>query len=178
MIIETVPVGYLSQDPANARKHDEKNITAIMASLRRFGQQKPIVVDISNVVRAGNGTLEAASRLGWESIDIVRTTLQSADAVAFAIADNRTTDLSEFDNEILRAQLEALDEELQLCAGYDEVDIAALASDYDDGEVGDVDEGDYVEEYQVIVECNNEDHMQAVFNKLKSEGYEVKIRVS
>lgn len=178
MQIETVPVAYLSQDPANARKHDEKNIKAIMGSLRRFGQQKPIVVDRSNVVRAGNGTLEAACRLEWPTIEVVYTDLQSADAIAFAIADNRTTDLSEFDNEILKAQLEALDEELQACAGYDEVDIAALASEYGDDDLSDIDEGDYVEEHQVIVTCNSEDHMQAVYNKLKAEGFEVKIRVS
>jgi len=177
MQIETVPVSYLSQDPANARKHDDKNIKAIIASLRRFGQQKPIVVDRSNVVRAGSGTLEAASRLEWETIEVVYTDLQSAEAVAYAIADNRTTDLSQFDNDILRAQLEALDEELQACAGYDEVDIAALASDYDD-DLDDIDEGDYAEEYQVVVDCKSEDHMQAVFNKLKTDGYEVKIRVS
>lgn len=178
MIIEEVPVAHLSQDPANARKHDEKNIAAIMASLRRFGLQKPIVVDRSNVVRAGNGTLEAAIRLEWQTIQVVYSDLQSSDAVAYAIADNRTTDLSAFDNDILRAQLDALDAELQMCAGYDEVDIAALVTDYGDEDMGDAGDGDYAEEYQVVVECNNEDHQKAIFNKLKAEGYEVKIRVS
>lgn len=178
MIIETVSVSYLSQDPANARKHDEKNIQAIVASLRRFGQQKPIVVDLSNVVRAGNGTLEAARRLEWDTIEVVRSNLQGPDAVAYAIADNRTNDLSEFDNDILRAQLEAMDDELRMCAGYDEIDLAGLASDYDTNELDEGDDDDYVEDYHVVVECKNETHQQAIFNKLKSEGYEVRIRTS
>lgn len=178
MIVETVPVAYLSQDPANARTHDDKNIAAIMASLRRFGQQKPIVVDTSNVVRAGNGMLEAAMRLGWETVECVRSGLMGPDAVAYAIADNRTNDLSRFDNEILRAQLEAMDAELQMCAGYDEVDIAALVSEYDADDLEDIEEDGYVGDYQVVVTCNSEEHMQAVFNRLKSEGHEVKIRVS
>jgi len=176
--IETVAVKSLSSDPANSRLHDEKNILAIMASLRRFGQQKPIVVDISSVVRAGNGTLEAARRLEWDTILIVRSELQGADMVAFSIADNRTNDLSTFDSEILRAQLEAMDEELQACAGYDAVDIAGLASEYDAGELDDASDDDYVESYQVVVTCNNESHMEAIFNKLKAEGLDVKIRVS
>jgi len=46
--------------------HESEGILEqIKASLRRFGQQKPIVVDATNVVRAGNGTLAAAKALGW-----------------------------------------------------------------------------------------------------------------
>jgi ParB-like chromosome segregation protein Spo0J len=49
-----IAIGELHPDPANVRKHNEKNITAIKASLARFGQQKPIVIDKNRVVRAGN----------------------------------------------------------------------------------------------------------------------------
>lgn len=64
-------VAELASDPANVRKHNEKNLDAIKASLTRFGQQKPIVIDKSGVVRAGNGTLAAAKALGWAEIDCV-----------------------------------------------------------------------------------------------------------
>ena len=58
--VEPASVDSLSADPANVRTHDKRNIDAIKASLRRFGQQKPIVVDGDGVVVAGNGTLAAA----------------------------------------------------------------------------------------------------------------------
>jgi len=106
--VESVPIATLSQAPANARKHDDKNLEAIKASLRRFGQQKPIVVDSSNVVRAGNGTLAAATALGWESINVVQTDLQGSEATAYAIADNRTAELAEWDNDVLAASLASL----------------------------------------------------------------------
>jgi hypothetical protein len=48
---ETVPIDSLSFDPANVRKHGERNLATIKASLQRFGQQKPIVVDANGVVR-------------------------------------------------------------------------------------------------------------------------------
>lgn len=108
MKVESVPIATLSQDPANARKHDDKNLEAIKASLRRFGQQKPIVVDSSNVVRAGNGTLAAATALGWESINVVQTDLQGSEATAYAIADNRTAELAEWDESVLAASLSSL----------------------------------------------------------------------
>jgi len=106
--VESVPIATLSQDPANARKHDDKNLEAIKASLRRFGQQKPIVVDSSNVVRAGNGTLAAAIALGWDSINVVQTDLQGSEATAYAIADNRTAELAEWDESVLAASLSSL----------------------------------------------------------------------
>jgi hypothetical protein len=95
-------------DPANVRIHDERNIGAIKASLARFGQQKPIVVDKKGVVRAGNGTLAAALALGWEWIECTTTTLEGAEATAYAIADNRTAELAMWDEDALAKQLEAI----------------------------------------------------------------------
>ena len=137
--IERRSVHDLSNDPANARKHNDKNIDAIIASLRRFGQQKPIVIDRNNIVRAGNGTLEAARRLQWESIDCVVTSLNGSDAVAYAIADNRTAELAEWDEDTLAAQLNGLlteSEELALSAGFTPEEIEAMvALSEDDPEV-------------------------------------------
>lgn len=132
MDVESSPIAELSADPANARTHGERNIDAIKASLRRFGQQKPIVVDSSGVVRAGNGTLEAAQALGWDAVDIVRTPLQGSEATAYAIADNRSSELAEWDEEVLAAILEGLqfdDPELLAAAGFDQSDLDALLDD-------------------------------------------------
>jgi ParB-like chromosome segregation protein Spo0J len=122
-------ISELSQDPANARKHNERNLESIVASLRRFGQQTPIVIDSSNVVRKGNGTIEAAKRLGWDTINCVVTDLKSSDAISYAIADNRTAELAEWDDDILAAQLNGLladDAELLVDAGFTEAELQSL----------------------------------------------------
>lgn len=98
--LEKVPCDTLSLDPANLRKHSRKNLDAIKASLRRFGQQKPIVVDAKGIVLAGNGTLTAAKELGWKEIQIVRTELSGTQATAFGIADNRSAELAEWDEKL------------------------------------------------------------------------------
>lgn len=129
MKVEAVALATLVLDPSNARKHATKNLEAIKGSLAKFGQQKPIVVGKGNVVIAGNGTLEAARALGWDKIDVVRTKLEGPEAIAFAIADNRTGELAEWDSGVLSEtlkSLQAMDFDLG-AIGFDHVDMVALA---------------------------------------------------
>lgn len=116
--VETIPISDLHLDPSNARRHGARNLSTIQASLARFGQQKPIVVGPGGTVVAGNGTVEAARSLGWTEIAVVRTTLEDADRVAYAIADNRAADLAEWDDAALAGLLAGLDAELREAAGY------------------------------------------------------------
>ena len=117
-------VADLSLDPANARKHSEKNLKAIAASLEKFGQRKPIVVH-KGVVIAGNGTLEAAKSLGWKEIAIteVPDDWDNETAKAYALADNRTAELAEWDESILaQTLLELKDKDWAISdLGFDEV---------------------------------------------------------
>jgi DNA modification methylase len=122
-----VLLGSLRLDPANVRLHDQRNLEAIKGSLARFGQQKPIVVDRHGVIRAGNGTFSAAKALGWSEIDVVVTDLDGIEAVAYAIADNRTSDLSEFDDGALAKLLvELRDEEALDGVGFDQTELDQL----------------------------------------------------
>ena len=126
---EAVKIDSISEDPANLRRHGERNLETIKASLKRFGQQKPIVVDSDGIVRAGNGTLKAARELGWEKIQIVRSALKGSEATAYAIADNRTAELADWDEDALAQTLAALqieDEDLAIATGFDASDIDAL----------------------------------------------------
>lgn len=99
----------LKFDPNNVRKHSEKNIDAIVNSLKKFGQVKPIVIH-KDVVVAGNGTLTAAKKLGWKIIKAVTIPDDWSEEKikAFAIADNRTAQLAEWDDTLLAQQLENL----------------------------------------------------------------------
>lgn len=128
MQTELVPIDSLVFDPANARKHGTKNLDSIKGSLARFGQQKPIVVGKNGVVIAGNGTLEAARALGWSEINVVRTELEGTEATAFAIADNRTGELAEWDVGVLGETLKALDAlDFDLASiGFDDDDLAKM----------------------------------------------------
>ena len=127
--IETIEVSDLVSDPANVRKHDNRNLEAIKGSLLRFGQQKPIVINSKGIVIAGNGTLDAARSLGWSQIDIVRTELAGSESAAFAIADNRSAELAEWDQDALIDTLSALaneDESLVDAAGFNHEELETM----------------------------------------------------
>ena len=130
MKLTTTKITELSLDPSNVRKHGRKNIDAIKASLRKFGQQKPIVVDAKGIVLAGNGTLAAAKELGWTEIEIVLTQLEGVEATMFAIADNRTAELAEWEDkleEVMKSLLDAGQDLTDL--GFSEQDLAKISAD-------------------------------------------------
>lgn len=125
-----VPMDSIAPDPANARQHPEANLDAVRGSLLAFGQQKPVVVDGRGVIVAGNGLYLAARQLKWPKIAAVRTTLRGADRMAFALADNRTAELAEWDEEALLRQLQELEDQTDLSAlGFDEEELARLLSE-------------------------------------------------
>ena len=122
-----VSMDSIAPDPANARLHPAANLDAIRGSLLAFGQQRPVVVDSKGVIVAGNGLYQAARLLGWTKIAAVKTALKGVDRVGYALADNRTAELAEWDEEALLDQLQALEGEVDLAAiGFDEDELARL----------------------------------------------------
>lgn len=124
-----VAIADLTLDPENARKHGDRDIDAIAASLEQFGQQSPIVITADKLVAKGNGTLMAAMKLGWEHIDAVQTTLSGAELRAYAIADNQTGLLSEWDISRLTEQLQGIEaEQVMLLAalGFNDHELGEL----------------------------------------------------
>jgi len=123
----TVPISDLHPDPANARRHSDRNLEAIKSSLAKFGQRKPIVVQREGmIVRAGNGTLAAARALGWETIAAVILDDDNATASQYAIADNRTGELAEWDEETLATLLDGMDAEDRNALAFDEKEVRKL----------------------------------------------------
>lgn len=141
-----VAIADVRMDPSNVRAHGERNIETIKGSLSRFGQQKPIVIDRDGVVVAGNGTLEAARSLGWERIGVVYSDLVGSDRTGYAIADNRTAELAEWDTDALSSQLNALrmDEDFDLLAtGFTDDDLEKMGFfGVDSGEMPELPDGD------------------------------------
>ena len=119
----------LIPDPDNTREHSERNIEAIKRSIQRFGIRKPIVAkEDTKVTYAGNATLEAALQLGIEEIPVAWIPAGTKETVcrAYAIADNRTAELANWDT----TRLDTLISELQDIdledIGFNEAELEAL----------------------------------------------------
>jgi DNA modification methylase len=133
----TVPIENLTALDKNARRGD---VDAVAKSYQQFGQRKPIVAKRNKAVKggkptgmviAGNHQLLAAKQLGWTEIAVVFTDDDDKTARAFALADNRTHDLGNYDNVLLAELLEELkiDDDLFLASGYTPKDLKTLLSD-------------------------------------------------
>jgi site-specific DNA-methyltransferase (adenine-specific) len=120
-----VPIESIEFHPRNPRIGD---VEAVAASLQRFGQLKPLVVQASTgYVVAGNHLLRAAQKLGWTSIAANVEAMDDATATAYGLADNRTADLGDYDYNLLAAILaEQAAAGNLLATGYDADDVAAL----------------------------------------------------
>ncbi len=133
LTIRRVPIASLRPDPANPRAHDDRNLGAIRASLERFGQAEPLVIQASTQrLIAGHGRLDAMKALAWKECDVVELDVDDLTATALGIAMNRTADLSSFDLPALAALLDTLRAEDALAGvGYSTAEIDELLADLD-----------------------------------------------
>jgi DNA modification methylase len=109
LTVRRVPIGSLSLDPSNARVHGEENLDAIRASLKRFGQAEPLVVQArTRRVIGGNGRLVAMRTLGWTECDVVELEVDDLTATSLGIALNRSAELAAWDTPTLTKLLDEL----------------------------------------------------------------------
>jgi len=136
---KTIKIDDLIPDPRNARVHSGKNIDAISESLIQYGAGRSIVIDGDGIVRAGNGTLEAAKEAGIEKVVVIdsdgktlvavrRADWSPLEAAGYGLADNKTAELAKWDKDQLReifAELSGNDE-LIVATGFSEDEISKL----------------------------------------------------
>lgn len=109
MKIEQVDIELLTPDPNNARKHDQKNLSAIRGSIKQFDVVEPLIVRQSNnVVIGGNGRLAVLKELGHKIVPVHYVDFDDQKSKALALALNRTAELADWDNDILVEQLRDL----------------------------------------------------------------------
>jgi DNA modification methylase len=123
----------LKSDHKNARKRTDRSAKLIAESLQRYGAARSIVIDEDNRILAGNGTIEGAKAAGIQNIRVIetdgteiiavkRTGLSEDEKIGLALADNRTSDLSDWDKDMLQQ----LSEEHDLTPWFDADDLAEI----------------------------------------------------
>jgi DNA modification methylase len=123
----------LKSDHKNARKRTDRSAKLIAESLQRFGAARSIVIDEDNRILAGNGTIEGAKAAGIKNVRVIetdgteiiavkRTGLSEDEKIGLALADNRTSDLSDWDKDMLQQ----LSEEHDIAPWFDADDLAEI----------------------------------------------------
>jgi DNA modification methylase len=118
----------------NPRTHSEAQVAQIAASIAEFGFNNPILVDTKAGIIAGHGRLLAARKLGLAEVPvIVLNHLSEAQKRAYVIADNKLAENAGWDDEMLRIEIEALqDESFDVSLlGFEDEELARLLAAQD-----------------------------------------------
>lgn len=127
--LEQRPIADLTPYARNSRTHSEAQVAHIAASIREFGFTNPVLVDAEGGIIAGHGRVLAAQSLGLETVPVlVLDHLSEAQRRAYVIADNKLALNAGWDDDALRAEIEAL-----AAGGYD-LDLIG----FDAGELADL----------------------------------------
>lgn len=120
--VEALSIDLVVADPRNPRKHPQSQIDLIARSLRRFGQRRPVVVRRDGdhfVLVAGHATTEAALSCGMTSIAAVVVDDDEAAAREYMLVDNRSAELSAWDDDLLQGLLAEMDAEIVAGLGFE-----------------------------------------------------------
>lgn len=106
MKIDEINVNDIKPYEKNAKKHPDEQIERISNSIKAFGFKQPLVIDKDNVLVIGHGRLEAAKRLGFNTVPCVRADDLTEDQIkALRLADNKTNE-SDWDFDFLNIELD------------------------------------------------------------------------
>jgi DNA modification methylase len=109
LLIDWVPTSSLRCDPCALREHSDRQLKQIGWSISTFGFLVPILADESGIVIAGDARLRAAVKIGMPEVPVIRVThLTQAEKRAFQIADNRLTENSKWNDQLLAETLRDL----------------------------------------------------------------------
>ena len=115
-------------------RNNAQAIATVAASIQEFGWRQPIVVDEALVVLAGHTRLEAARKLGFKTVPVhVAKGLTEAQARAFRIMDNRSSENAEWDKDLLNLELaDLLEADFDLgLTGFTDDELNALMNGLD-----------------------------------------------
>jgi DNA modification methylase len=137
MHVEMRPIDSIRPYEHNPRINDAA-VDAVIASIREFGWQQPIVVDEDGVILAGHTRYKAALKMGLDEVPVhVAVGLTPAQAKAYRIADNQTATMSSWDDDRLPLELAALQEmgfDLDLTGFSGDELLRLLGSETNDGQ--------------------------------------------
>ena len=154
----------------NPRKNDNA-VDTVANSIKEFGFKVPIVIDKDNVIVCGHTRYKASKKLGLEVVPcVIADDLTEEQIKAYRLADNKVSELAEWDIDLLGEELDDIFNIDMSDFGFD------LSEDEPTAPTERKDLSDKVgETYEVIIECINEVEQEQVYNKLIGEGYSCRV---
>lgn len=182
MLVTERPLEALKPYLGNPRKNAGA-VAAVAESIRRFGFRQPLVVDGDGVIVCGHTRFEAAKSLKMTTVPCVSAEDLSPEAIrAYRLLDNKLHEKSSWDYDALVLELSDLDYDF---SAFDvsfepppsfldgEADADGSSSSSEPSLDGGADAIPSV--FELVVRCGDEEEQRALFERLVSEGYNVRL---
>ena len=160
-------VNELKNNPKNPRLNDDA-VESVAKSIEKYGFRNPLIIDENNIVWCGNTRLKAAKKLGLkEAPCICVKDLTEKQMAEYALLDNKTNEIADWDFDLLSEELADLDlGEFEL-----DWDIEKKISEIDRKDLSE----QIKEEFEIIIYCENEIKLEETYNKLMEQNYKCRI---
>lgn len=153
---------------ANNPRFNDEAVQYVANSIKEFGFKVPIIIDKNNEIIAGHTRYKASLELGLDEVPcIVADDLSEDQVKAFRLADNKVSEKSEWNFELLFEELQNINMDMS------QFDFNNLEENLEI-ERKDLSDKDF-EKYEIIIKCENEEDLQEKYEKLVEEGYECTI---
>lgn len=157
----------------NSRTHSDEQIAQIAASIKEFGWRNPVLIDGDNGIIAGHGRVLAARKLNIDQVPTIDgSDMTDVQKRMYVIADNKLALNADWDNELLKLELEEFDDAYLELSGFSDKEISNI--------LGVMDEEDFKEPSDesrnlIMVELTSERECETLFTELQERGFECKI---
>lgn len=162
MTIIDVDINKIIPYPNNARKND-KTVKGLVESIKEFGFWQPLVLDKDNVVVCGHARLKAAKQLKMKSLPCVYVNdLTEKQIEVFRLADNKTAEISMWDNDLLCEELTKVGTIEMGRFGFEDA-MANMEMTIEDANCA------------IIIDCDNEAERDTLCKSLIEQGYQCEV---
>lgn len=163
-------ISELKNNPNNPRKNDNA-VDTVAKSIQKYGFRNPLIVDDAGIVWCGNTRLKAAKKLKLKEVPcIVVNDLTEQQMTELALLDNKTNEIAEWDTDVLSDILKSVDlSEFDLDWNVD--DVLETPNEIDRKDISDTVQS----QYELIVDCEDENNLEKLYNEMTQRGYQCKI---
>lgn len=162
--ITYLPIGEIKPYENNPRHNDEA-VQYVAKSIQEFGFKNPVILNSENVIIAGHTRIKAAEQLGIKEIPcIYASDLTEEQVKAFRLADNKVAEMAAWDFGKLEEELADID-----------IDMSEFGFEAIKEIEKEIDEVEYNEKISVVIDCENDEEAEEIYNTLMNEGYRCRI---
>lgn len=174
-MLQNIPLDQLIPYERNNKIHNAEQVKQIAKSIKELWFRAPILVDENFVILAGHGRLAAAQKLKMKEVPVIKyTDLTEEQKKKYRLLDNRLSDLSEYDLDNLKLELQELNDE-RLNGLFEEFDLKLEEEEWNEeieDEAPEVQPDPIVQEWDIFeLEGKNGKHYLICGDSTKSETY-------